>query len=204
MLNYAKKKVVSVDEVQPGRQAFTLRLISMPSRPSFLLNGQRGLTLIEVLVALLVLSIGLLGVAALHLVSLQNAHSSYHTSLASSIALDFEERLWLRLAEIGPGSCLTQADATAIALRLQTIWRTGVAVAPDADGNGAISHVQIPEVSVTAGTVVIPSPPSPPLPAINSLATVPVTVEWTDRRFAADANIFRYQARVPCFNPNAP
>jgi prepilin-type N-terminal cleavage/methylation domain-containing protein len=47
---------------------------------------ERGFTLIEVLIALLVLTIGLVGMAALHMTSLKNAHSSYYRSIASSVA----------------------------------------------------------------------------------------------------------------------
>lgn len=62
----------------------------------------RGLTLIEVLIALLVLSIGLIGIAALHMTSLKTAHSSYFRSVASVIAVDAEERLWIALADTPP------------------------------------------------------------------------------------------------------
>ncbi len=61
----------------------------------------RGFTLIEALVALLVLSIGLLGVAAMQLKALQGAHMGYQRSLASIIAIDAQERAWSYLAEIG-------------------------------------------------------------------------------------------------------
>jgi hypothetical protein len=56
-----------------------------------------------VLVALLVLAIGLVGIASLHIAGLRNAHSSYYTSIASSAALDFEERLWLAMTDINEG-----------------------------------------------------------------------------------------------------
>lgn len=55
---------------------------------------QRGFTLIEALVALLVLSIGMLGVAAMQLKSLQGAHAAYQRSIASLAAQDAQERLW--------------------------------------------------------------------------------------------------------------
>lgn len=77
----------------------------------------RGLSLIEILVALLVLSIGLAGMAALHLNSLKNVSSSYYRSLASTIALDYEERLWLeaaRLADTDPATAVCP-DEKAIA-----------------------------------------------------------------------------------------
>jgi type IV pilus assembly protein PilV len=55
--------------------------------------------MIEVLVALLVLCVGALGCAALQLNALQATHSAYQRSLASLIAADVGERLWLGLAE---------------------------------------------------------------------------------------------------------
>lgn len=61
--------------------------------------GARGFTMIEVLVALLVLCVGALGCAALQLNALQATHSAYQRSLASLIAADAGERLWLGLAE---------------------------------------------------------------------------------------------------------
>jgi len=68
-------------------------------------QGARGLTLLEVLIALIVLSVGLMGVAALTLQSLQNVHSSLYTSVASAAALDYEERLWILAAGLLPGEC---------------------------------------------------------------------------------------------------
>lgn len=62
-----------------------------------------GLSLIEVLIALLILSLGLVGLAALHLNSLSGAHSSYYRSIASSVALDLEERAWVALATTASG-----------------------------------------------------------------------------------------------------
>lgn len=54
----------------------------------------QGFTLIEALVALFVLSIGLLGVAGMQLSALQGAHMAYQRSLASVIAMDAQERFW--------------------------------------------------------------------------------------------------------------
>jgi type IV pilus assembly protein PilV len=57
-----------------------------------------GFTLIETLVALVVLSVGALGCVALQLNALQATHSAYQRSLASLIAADAAERLWVGLA----------------------------------------------------------------------------------------------------------
>ena len=57
------------------------------------LNFQRGTTLIETLVALLVLSIGLLGVAALQVTALQTNQSAHVRSQASVLAYDIADRM---------------------------------------------------------------------------------------------------------------
>ena len=54
---------------------------------------QRGTTLVETLVALLVLSIGLLGVAALQVNALQTNLSSHVRSQASVLAYDIADRM---------------------------------------------------------------------------------------------------------------
>jgi type IV pilus assembly protein PilV len=53
----------------------------------------RGFTFVEALVALLVLSIGLLGVAALQLTSLRSNHSSSLRSQATLLAYDIVDRM---------------------------------------------------------------------------------------------------------------
>ena len=59
-----------------------------------------GFTLIEILIALLVLSIGLLGLAAVQFQSLQNSHASYERSMATMQARDLVERLWAGICDL--------------------------------------------------------------------------------------------------------
>ena len=73
-------------------------------------SRQRGFTLIEALVALLVLSIGLLGVAAMQIEALQSAHAAYQRSIASLAAQDAQEQLWARMAELGNLTCPDPGD----------------------------------------------------------------------------------------------
>jgi type IV pilus assembly protein PilV len=54
---------------------------------------QAGFTLIEVLVSVLILSIGLVGVAGLQAVSLQNNQSAFMRSQASALAYDLADRM---------------------------------------------------------------------------------------------------------------
>lgn len=68
------------------------------------MNSQRGFSLIEALIALVVLSIGLIGVAAMQLKALQSATAGYQRSVVTLAAVDAQERLWAELAQ------LTSAD----------------------------------------------------------------------------------------------
>ena len=160
---------------------------ALPSREpraegSLLANRQRGVSLIEVLVTLLVLSIGLVGIALLHLNSLKFAHSSYYTSVASSAALDLEERLWVALGS-GAGGCLESGDVTGVIDALEAVWS-------DADA----SRVGVPEITVTPRNVDYTT---------ATYREVPVTLSWTDARFT-EGNSFPFAARVVCFEPPPP
>jgi len=56
-------------------------------------NKQSGFTLIEILVALIILSIGLLGMASLQINSLRSNQSAYLKSQASMLAYDIADRM---------------------------------------------------------------------------------------------------------------
>ena len=74
-------------------------------------NRQRGMTLLEVLIALLVLSIGLLGMAGLQVTSIRNSHSAYMRSQASILAYDAIDRMRANQA-----AAVSAADPYALAL----------------------------------------------------------------------------------------
>ncbi|MCE8017898.1 type IV pilus modification protein PilV [Halomonas sp. MCCC 1A17488] len=70
-------------------------------------HAQSGFTLIEALIAVLVLSIGLLGVAAMQLRALQSAHMGYQRAVVSLAAIDAQERAWAELAADPNKACPT-------------------------------------------------------------------------------------------------
>lgn len=157
---------------------------------------QTGVSLIEVMIALAVLSIGLAGLAAMQISALQNVHSAHYRSMASAIALDFEERLWMLALNTAEGC----PDATAyngLITGLQTDWAEdnatftfGEATAPKA--------LKIPNMAVS-----IPDGQ----PAVTDVSgspvlTVPLAFSWNEGRFEdtgeSTAESFTYTVRVHC------
>lgn len=55
--------------------------------------GQRGFTIVEILVALFVLSVGLLGLASLQVIGVKNSGSAYHRTQATLIANELIEKM---------------------------------------------------------------------------------------------------------------
>jgi len=56
-------------------------------------SGARGFTLVEVLVTVVVISVGLLGIAALQTTSLRSNHESYLRTQATAFADDIIDRI---------------------------------------------------------------------------------------------------------------
>lgn len=114
---------------------------------------QLGMTLLEVLIALLVLSIGMVGLSALLVTALTNVHSSSQYSLASALALDFEERLWFEIATLSastPGElsngCLAIDQIENVAKEMVDQW---TASSNDWSWAGAgAERFQVPELSI--------------------------------------------------------
>jgi type IV pilus assembly protein PilV len=67
-------------------------------------NPQQGFTLLEILVAIVVLSIGLLGLAALQAVSLNNNQIAYYRSIASQQAYDMADRIRANSVGVAAGN----------------------------------------------------------------------------------------------------
>lgn len=76
-MNYLRTKALKRN---PGLSALSARTLP--------LRKQRGLTLIEILITLLVLAIGLLGLAALQGFSLQSGQASYYRTQATNMAYE--------------------------------------------------------------------------------------------------------------------
>lgn len=108
---------------------------------------QSGFTLLEVLVAMLVLSIGLLGLAGLMASSMRNNQSAYHSTQATWLAYDILDRMRANRqgalagnyngAALGnPANCLAAVAGGAIATQDINNWKNMIACAlPEGDGS---------------------------------------------------------------------
>lgn len=105
------------------------------------LNAQAGFSLIEVLVAVLVLAVGLLGMAGLQAVTLQNGQSAYMRSQATILAYDIMDRMRVNRDQAIAGAYdLGMADdpatGTSIPAQELSAWTADMSVTlPGGDGS---------------------------------------------------------------------
>lgn len=71
-----------------------------------------GVSLLESLIALLILSIGLLGLAGLHTQSMQYNYDAYHRTQATNLAYDISERMRANRLEAMDGAYNVETDDT--------------------------------------------------------------------------------------------
>lgn len=107
-----------------------------------------GFTLLEVMVAVLILGIGLLGLAQLQVTSLKNNQTSYMRSQASTFAIDMFERMRANQAVAETGGYILSSSATAPSSPSSIVqtdlaeWLTNLAQRLPA-GDGAISCTDV-------------------------------------------------------------
>lgn len=135
--------------------------------------SSKGTTLIEVLIALIVLSIGLLGIATTQLRALQFSQSSFERSIAVIHAHDFVERVWAGRCAVYSGDTIDQATV----LEIRDAWRE--------DHQTTIFG--------WTGDVAFPG-------ATGDENVIEVTVSWDDRHDNDFTHRFSYLAKVPSGN----
>lgn len=122
---------------------------------------QTGISLLEVLVAILVLSLGLLGLGSLQATGLRMNHSAYLRSLAAQSAQDMADRLRANRQAALAGDYniaigASAPDTSTLPKRDVNEWLTSeLAMLPAGDGSISVN---------------------------NATQTAVITVEWDDRR----------------------
>ena len=126
-----------------------------------------GFSLLEVLIAVLVVSIGMLGVSAMQLKGLQSSSHSYQRTLASVAAQDAIERLWIELWE-DPTSCPAPSS-------IQSDWTS--------NWGSLLEGMESSGSTVVADT--------------SEACVYTVTVKWNEERLEDDVANLVYRARLP-------
>lgn len=111
-------------------------------------DRQRGATLIEVLVAMLILSVGLLGLASMQMTALQSNQSAYYRSQATVLAYDIIDRMRANRADALNGvydiaiqnqACKPDlAPSGTLAKRDVTEWLNSLSCLLSADARGSV------------------------------------------------------------------
>ncbi len=143
-------------------------------------SHQVGLSLLEVLIALLVLSVGLIGTAALSINSLTNVHSALNTSLASTIALDIEERFWLQSTQVASPGCLSGPLVDSVVLQ-----------PAEDDWTRDSPFLSLPGLRITREGY----------ESDGRSARVSIRLTWTESRFGDTTEVFDYTFSAPCLRP---
>lgn len=116
-------------------------------------QSQKGLTLVEILVTVVIISVGLLGVAALHLTSLRNGVDSANRSKAIWLAHDIFDKMranrtqalngdyTIAVGAAPSGSALADADLIS--------WKNSLATAlPSGDGAVEVTPANVYRITI--------------------------------------------------------
>ncbi len=156
--------------IEPGELPMKRRHINIP-------NPCRGFSLIEVLVALLVLSIGLMGLAALQITSLQFNTGSYFRTQATFLAYDIVDRMRANI------NAVTDSDGNGY----DQPTTTKVASSTDCDLTSCTS-LQLAAYDVRKwydrAVATLPNVEAdPPTIQVDATKKVTITITWTEQDF---------------------
>ncbi|RFF27320.1 MULTISPECIES: type IV pilus modification protein PilV [unclassified Wenzhouxiangella] len=165
-------------------------------------HRQSGLTLIEALIALLVLSIGLVGLGALMITSLKNVHSASYYSAASALTLDLEERLWQRITlevsdpdttALDSDGCLTSDVVKEVAKGLVTDWNKSSL----GDGGWTdATRFAPPSLAVREDDFSVSSTPAGTAEKPLDYQEINFSFTWTEARFELDSDKETFGGRI--------
>lgn len=142
------------------------------------MNKVSGFTLIEILIAMVILAVGLLGLAGLQATGLKNNQSAYYRSLATQLAYDMADRIRANIAEadkfdtstyitVDPVDASAQDDCNEVSVNC-TI--ADLAESDLFEWNAALAALPSVEASITTDA---------------ATRTFTITIAWDDRKDGA-------------------
>ena len=147
------------------------------------MDKNTGFTLIEVLIAMLVLAVGLLGLAGLQATSLSNAQSAYNRSLATQLAYELADRMRANVAGVAtytsmlPTAAVAQAGCSTVSTTCATanmaqndLYEWNCAVAGGCQTNTPPIAAALPGGT---GTITVA--------AVGGVNMYTITISWTDK-----------------------
>lgn len=144
-----------------------------------------GITLVEVLVAVLVLSIGLLGLATLQMNSLRFATSGHHRSVATMQAYDLIDRMRANSAGVDTGAYDNPSSPSTTAACLTTSGCTATQLAHHDIADWNTHNAQL--LPNGAGTVCVDSDPTDGTACDGTGTRYSITVSWSERERSGPA-----------------
>ena len=146
----------------------------------------RGFTLLEVLIALVVLSIGLLGIASLQSVGLRSSHGAQLNSQAVLLAYDLADRI-----RANPQTLAAYDGFTTDSVDCAAFNPTAgpLALADDLTEWACTVEALLP--NSTSGVDRVPTGSISGIEAAGVI-TYTVTLQWQDRQLDAGSDLWRY------------
>lgn len=178
------------------------------------LGRQSGFTLLEVLVSIMVIAVGLLGMAGLQMQSLRQGQSAYYRSVATQLAYDLSDRMRGNMNGVLANGYNRTGIGTDYAAGVSNCNTTTGCVAADLAKNDAYEWQQMVQTLLPGGQAIVclDSTPndgtSPAVHACDGIApTDPnerplhaIKIWWTDDRSEANTTnakkLFVYSFRL--------
>jgi len=143
-------------------------------------SSQGGATLIEVLISLLILSVGLLGMTGLQTVSLRNTQSAYLRTQASIASNDIVERIRANLQGVEANSYDANAGAATAACNTIAGCTAGQLAANDIAEWKAALAADLPAGAGTVCADATPEDGTPGTPACDGVGNLYAVKIWWD------------------------
>lgn len=149
------------------------------------LKRQRGISLIEVLVSLMILALGLLGLSGLQSRAMLTSQSSYYRSIAADLAADLAERI---RANRSPYLASSDADAIALPPDFARCARDSSGSISCSNQTGGRSAYQVAAEMAAWNTSLVNSLPNASFTLSSSagsstgLLRYVLTINWADNR----------------------